>query len=306
MNPRPRKPHPRKPRFRNHGWIEAEITTILAVLGILTAILAPTIGRYVHNAKIVRAREDTQMLGCSIWMYIEDTANSHFMIDGSCNPCLGASRCWEDVCKGICVEGSAPDQMLCNRVEMLVGNGDIPQVGADGCSAWALSVNYREVDFMEYHLITNKPGNDESRSYRTPKDLVKGPYHMPQDPMFARDESGGFNSEFAWRGPYVNRSIDADPWGNRYMANVGFLDPRAGTTNDGHLWYQGDGDGCFRCYPIAIIDPFDEQFPHNGHTEDVMVLTAGPDEEIDTCYALDGNTPGDDDIAYTVSANSRP
>ncbi|MBT4821128.1 MAG: hypothetical protein HON70_35785, partial [Lentisphaerae bacterium] len=44
----------------------------------------------------------------------------------------------------------------------------------------------------------------------------------------------------------------------------------------------------------------------NGYEEDVVVLSAGPDEEVDTEWAVDGLTPGDDDILYTLSGNSRP
>ena len=46
--------------------------------------------------------------------------------------------------------------------------------------------------------------------------------------------------------------------------------------------------------------------PFAGHTEDTIVLCAGSDEEVDTAFAVDGLTPGDDDIIYTLSGNSRP
>ena len=42
----------------------------------------------------------------------------------------------------------------------------------------------------------------------------------------------------------------------------------------------------------------------SGHVEDVFVLSAGPDEEIDTAYAVDGVVPGDDDLIRVVSGNS--
>ena len=39
---------------------------------------------------------------------------------------------------------------------------------------------------------------------------------------------GGPN-QFGWAGPYLNTpEIGADPWGNRYMINVCFLDPSPG------------------------------------------------------------------------------
>jgi len=65
-----------------------------------------------------------------------------------------------------------------------------------------------------------------------------------------------------WRGAYISAPLDPDPWGNRYAVNV--LHLRTSTTND------------------------------------VFVMSAGPDEEIDTAFTVDGATPGDDDIIAVV------
>lgn len=65
-----------------------------------------------------------------------------------------------------------------------------------------------------------------------------------------------------WRGAYINAPIDPDPWGNRYAVNTEYL--KATTTND------------------------------------VFVLSAGPDEEIDTAYTFNGARPGDDDIIAII------
>lgn len=253
------------------GWSLVELTIILIVLSILCAILAPVISGYVNNAKKVRAREDTGALASSIWMYIEDTANSYFLKDGSPNPAAGASRT---------SSGSAPQQKASNRVEMLVGDGDIPDHGANGSTRWSRPVNFKEVDFFEFHLVSNKPGNATGNAYRTPTDLDKGGKAFGQDPMFARRESGGFNSEFSWRGPYITAPIDPDPWGNRYMANVMYLDAVADSSNN---------------YPA------DKAF-----SADTIVLSAGPDEEVDTLFEKDGLTVGDDDVMTMLDSNSRP
>ena len=258
-------------RKTTRNWSLIELTIILTVLSILCAILAPVVDRYVRNAKVVRCREDVQAIGCAITMFIEDTANSYFLRDGAPNPTAGAGRG-----DSAFFQGSAPDQSAANRVDLLVSDGDIPE--AHDATPWVEPVNYGQADFLEYHLVTNRPGANGSNAYRTPTDLVSGAAQY--DPMFARYESGGFNSEFAWRGPYITAPIDPDPWGNRYAVNVKFLDPRADTGNHSAPW--------------------------NGFQEDVVVLSAGPDEEIDTCYDEDGLTPGDDDILYTLSGNSRP
>jgi len=257
-------------------WSLIELTIILTVLSILCAILAPVIDRYVRNAKVIRCREDVQAIGCSIAMFIEDTANSYFLRDGSHFPAGGAGRGDSDF-----TPGSAPDQDVGNRVNLLVSDGDVPEVGADGDNDWAEPVDYGHRDFIEYHIVSNNPGSSTGNAYRTPTDLINGA--ADQDPMFARYESGGFNSEFAWRGPYMTAPIDPDPWGNRYAINSIYLDPCANSSND-DVAEQG----------------------HGGWEYDCVVLSAGPDEEIDTLFAVDGLTPGDDDIIYTVSGNSRP
>ena len=68
-----------------------------------------------------------------------------------------------------------------------------------------------------------------------------------------------------WRGAYINAPVDPDPWGNRYAVNVAFLEPA-------------------------------------GTADDVFVLSAGPDEEIDTEYQFTtgGARPGDDDITNVI------
>ena len=65
-----------------------------------------------------------------------------------------------------------------------------------------------------------------------------------------------------WRGAYINAPVDPDPWGNRYAVNTDYL--KTTTTND------------------------------------VFVLSAGPDEEIDTAFTFNGARPGDDDIIAIV------
>jgi prepilin-type N-terminal cleavage/methylation domain-containing protein len=65
-----------------------------------------------------------------------------------------------------------------------------------------------------------------------------------------------------WRGAYINAPVDPDPWGNRYAVNTEYL--KTTTTND------------------------------------VFVLSTGPDEEIDTPFTFDGARPGDDDIIAII------
>lgn len=66
-----------------------------------------------------------------------------------------------------------------------------------------------------------------------------------------------------WKGTYLTAPIDPDPWGNRYMVNVQFL---------------------------------------GASTNDVVVLSAGPDEEIDTEFTANPVTAGGDDLIVLVEA----
>lgn len=69
-----------------------------------------------------------------------------------------------------------------------------------------------------------------------------------------------------WRGAFLSAPVDPDPWGNRYMVNVKFMVSR----DKNPPWY------------------------------DVFVYSAGPDEIIDTLFALDGAVPGNDDLILIV------
>lgn len=66
-----------------------------------------------------------------------------------------------------------------------------------------------------------------------------------------------------WKGAYLTAPIDPDPWGNRYMVNVQFL---------------------------------------GASTNDVIVLSAGPDEKIDTLFTANPIVAGGDDIIVLVEA----
>lgn len=132
------------------------------------------------------------------------------------------------------------------EVDMLVSDGDTPTLESfTGDDRWTTPVTstpptgYPVTDFLERHLVTNNPFGDGTKAY----------------PL-----SGGAT----WRGAYISAPIDPDPWGNRYAANVEFLNP-----------------------------PTDQR-------NDVIVYSAGPNETIDTAYQQDGMYPGDDDIIVVV------
>jgi prepilin-type N-terminal cleavage/methylation domain-containing protein len=83
--------------------------------------------------------------------------------------------------------------------------------------------------------------------------------------LVAGPPASGPYSATAWRGAYLNAPLDPDPWGNRYMINTEHL---SGTAAERRV--------------------------------DTFVLTAGPDEQIDTQWSMDGAIAGDDDLIVIV------
>jgi len=142
-------------------------------------------------------------------------------------------------------------------------DGQDPRIGFD--TDWNLTSDY---DWLEEQLVYNTPNGSSNNHYPGP------------------DE----NSTTAWRGPYLHAPnansnlyiagsslsvISKDPWGNRYLVNVKFL----------HPYYQsGDNVGDGNNHKVAYI------------------LSAGPDEEIDTKFdqKLQAFQVGDDDIVCVI------
>jgi type II secretory pathway pseudopilin PulG len=107
-----------------------------------------------------------------------------------------------------------------------------------------------------------------SASWQRPVDLTTGLVDFIENHLVQNQPRGNpanaYNPPGAateWRGAYLTSPIDPDPWGNRYAVNVEFL---------------------------------------TGGTEDVVVMSAGPDEQVDSPYAGNGLTSGDDDLFVLV------
>ena len=107
-----------------------------------------------------------------------------------------------------------------------------------------------------------------SPSWQPPVDNATGLVDFLERHLVTNDPRGNAANAYnpagapAWRGAYLNSPIDPDPWGNRYAVNTEFL---------------------------------------TGGNEDVVVFSAGPDEEIDSLYSGNGLTAGDDDLFVLVA-----
>jgi len=270
-------------KIRDHrGFTLVEVSIIVMSLAILSSILLPQIGVFLRDARLARARQDVAVLGVAMMQLLKDTGESSFHAEPQGN--------WRSPRRFSQSSGQA--------VGMLIGDGDTPD-GRDRFYDWrtplgsavsTASTDFNDVwvgggivDTFANHLIQNNPadvnhqgGAGESwERYRTPADMIAGDHSsgVPGGLQFDGTSGQGFNSEFAWRGPYLD-AVRPDPWGNRYMANVLWLTMPQGADSSG------------------FIRP-------------VIVLSAGPDEEVDTHFdSIGGFVLGDDDIAYPVSYGS--
>jgi type II secretory pathway pseudopilin PulG len=259
-------------RRNESGFTLVEVTVILMVLVILSAILLVQIGGFNRMARFAKVKEDVGAICTAIAAYITDTGENNFWNHG-----------WRDP--------DSPDRSW--PVGLLVGDGDIPDGNAttgDSGDRWRATVgsyitvesDFRfeslrfTVDTLANHLIHNTPQDEPNQGYRTPANMIDGDNssRIPGGLRFDPPSGQGFNSMFAWRGPYISDRVDPDPWGNRYMANVFGL-------------YHPQGDAS------------------DGFATAVVCYSAGPDEEIDTAFNQPGGwQTGDDDYAAIVTAGA--
>lgn len=259
----------RFPLVRDRGMTLVEATIVLAIGATLAAVLTPAVGGYLDQARLARAREDLQVIGNAVREYVADNAELQFLRNGS-----GPG------------DDQPPDRIPdTSRVNLLVSDGDIPSLAAAVAAEtfWTQAVNLADVDTFSNHLVENTPEESGAVRYRNPSDITRGAAGG-QNPDFARPSSSGFNAPFAWRGAYLRGPVESDPWGNRYAANVAFLDPQHSTAIAGIT-----AGFAFTDYPRL----------------DVFVICSGADEEIDTRSAQDGAVPGDDDIIYVISSHAK-
>lgn len=238
---------------RDSGFTLVEVTIILLVLVILGAILLPVTERFIDLARIVRVREDIGLLAAIVELWKFDVCNRWFRVDGD-------SQVFSDS----------------NRVDMLIGEGDIPPtIFAPGSTDdfWRRAFGLANfVDKIENQLALGDPFFPEDNSAAT------SPYKIPKNlHVFA----------CGFRGAYISTPVTADPWGNRYMINVAWLGPR----------------GSARIFGTS------SQVEFNNY--DVFVLSAGPDELVSTEFQV-GIPPnpapgviagGDDQIAIILGGS---
>src|SRR5687768_14824473 len=86
------------------GMSLVEATIILLVLATLTAVLSPSMGDYLEDARQMKAKEDVEVIGISVQRLLRDTGFKALRKNG------------------------ATAHTLANRVDLLVTDGTVPGV----------------------------------------------------------------------------------------------------------------------------------------------------------------------------------
>ena len=118
----------RRPHSSDGGFSLAEVTIMMMVLSVMSAVMSPAIGDYVNDARHVKAAGDVQVLAFSF---------SRFAFDASM---------------------AAPGDHDWQQFDVLVGEGLAPEVGQGGDAAWTGAPDDHGVGRLEDHLITNTAG----------------------------------------------------------------------------------------------------------------------------------------------------
>jgi Tfp pilus assembly protein PilE len=171
---------------------------------------------------------------------------------------------------GTATNQAAPSHGANTRVDLMVSDGTIPTLAATARPSgtdWTAAVDNAAVQKLENYLVLNTPSGLTANAYRTAATMTGAGNFDP-------DGAGGFNSPYAWRGAYLPGPINADPWGERYAVNVEFLARTQGSNG-------------------------------SGSRMDVIVLSAGINEQIDTAFEVDGTAATADDIVALVSGATR-
>jgi type II secretory pathway pseudopilin PulG len=165
------------------GMSLVEATIILMVLAVLTAVIAPSMGDYLEDARQMKAKEDVEALGMGIKRLLRDTGF-----------------------KGLRFTNGTTALTLGNRVDVLLSDGTAPTISG---AAFASADNLTDAATLNWNAVTQ---SDSFESH-----LVRNSLGTP----YATPTAG--NRGRGWRGSYVNAPIGADPWGFKYYANTAFL-----------------------------------------------------------------------------------
>ncbi len=217
----------RSARGDERGFTLLEIVVVLAVIGALVAALSPYVFGYIRDAQRTQAQNDANRVAEAIGKFLQDVGIPPYKNNTS-SPKSQVKQAGDYDCL---VGGAGNDYTTATD---LTTSDSWTSSGGIQCQSGSATR-----DTIEDHLITNTPGGSSGKAY-------------------------GTSGKTAWKGPYLP-SIPSDPWGNRFLVNIGKLDPSV--------------------------------------TKGVWVISAGPNGNLETAAdasATSAINPGGDDIIARV------
>jgi type II secretory pathway pseudopilin PulG len=206
-------------RNNQRGLSLIEATVLLAVISLLTAVLAPSVRSYVQTTQTAAAKHDVEELG---------EALSRMLVD------VGEGFLVRDATEGVlstATDHFTPDHASTKLVSLLVTDGNTPSVHVPrsaGSPDWDAVMDDGKTERFDYFLMLNTPKGDAGKGYRTAEGMdTTGNFDSVNDSQY--------NARHAWRGPYLAAPIGSDPWGNRYAANVEYLSRQLGAGPAGNV-----------------------------------------------------------------------
>jgi type II secretory pathway pseudopilin PulG len=177
-----------------------EVTIILMVLAILTAVIAPSAGDYINDARAVKAKEDVEAIGTGLLRMLRDTGVPCATKDAaSATPCSGANR-RELLTSSDTVSTNEATVTASAFGSTLANNQLSNSLNWAGDATAEVDDTYR--DTLDNQLVTNTLATS---NYKT---LTFG----------SRGVAGR-----GWRGGYLSGPIGLDPWGYAYQVSSAFL-----------------------------------------------------------------------------------
>jgi type II secretory pathway pseudopilin PulG len=230
-----------------------EATIILMVLATLTAVIAPTAGDYMEEARNTKAKEDVEAIGMGIVRLMRDTGL----------PCVS-------------LNGSSCTKV--NRVELLVsGSDETANLPTSDAAAYATNANFASAAALNWAGATTSPVGVGTRDVMDPH-LVSNTVAYTAAGFTG---GGGPRHAVGWRGAYLNGPLDVDPWGYGYQASTIFLgvatDATAGT-GEGALSGGWSGD-------VMVVSA-----GSNGNIQTAFGALGGSAVGDDVVYVVQGST----------------
>jgi type II secretory pathway pseudopilin PulG len=180
------------------------------------------------------------------------------------------------------------DCTVTNRVDLLVSGGSNPRaisVSDASLADAAAATTVGGLVSVNWLPGTNAPTQTSTIDEQLILNNMATPYTQ------AAYSTGGPRMKLGWRGAYLAGPISGDPWGTKYQVNTMFLTVASNAID-----------------ATPPLDQSSEGLREAGWNRDVIVLSAGANEMVDTSFggtSTGGTTAGADDVMYVITGGSR-